>query len=147
MSFDRQMQNAKAKIEKAIEKAVRGAALELFGEIVKRTPVGNPTLWRHEGPRGYIGGTLRGNWQANLRAPLRNVLNTSDSNGSKTASRARVALDAFLLRDKDIWFTNNLPYAERVENGWSKQRPQGMMKVTVKMFRPIMDRIARMNRV
>jgi hypothetical protein len=29
-----------------------------------------------------------------------------------------------------IFITNNLPYGPRLENGWSKQAPQGMLKLT-----------------
>jgi len=51
------------------------------------------------------------------------------------------------LSDDSIWFTNNLPYADRVENGWSTQRPQGMVRSTVKMFKPLIESIARIEKI
>lgn len=39
-----------------------------------------------------------------------------------------------------IYLTNNLPYAERLENeGWSDQAPDGMVGVTVRLFGGIVD--------
>ena len=125
------------------EKAIRAAAIELFGEIVKRTPVGNPSLWQSPPPSGYVGGRLRGNWQANIGTPKTDELNTIDANGAKTVGEATREINKFNLNEKDIYLTNNLPYAERVEYGWSAQRPQGMMRTTVMQFKPIIDKIAK----
>lgn len=33
-----------------------------------------------------------------------------------------------------IFLTNNLPYIERLERGWSKQAPTGMVALTVAEF-------------
>jgi hypothetical protein len=32
---------------------------------------------------------------------------------------------------ENCYIQNNLPYAERLENGWSKQAPHGMVKITL----------------
>lgn len=145
--FKRNMDVAERKIEAAIEKAIRGASIELFSEIVRRTPVGNPTLWDSDPPPGYTGGSLRGNWQAQLKSPNYGELDAKDAAGGQTARKGAGRINKFKLKDVNIYFTNNLPYADRVEHGHSsKQRPEGMVRTTVKMFKPIMEKIARITK-
>lgn len=145
--FSRDMRKAEGKIEDAIEKALRGAAIELFGEIVKRTPVGNPSLWKNPAPPGYTGGRLRGNWQAKISSPERSTTEHVDKSGTDTIAKGAQKIRRFTLKDKSIWFSNNLPYADRVEQGWSSQRPAGMVRTTIKMFKPILEKIARIKKV
>lgn len=145
--FDREMKKAGKKIEDAIEKSIRGVALEMFSEIVIRTPVGNPSLWKSDPPKGYRGGRLRGNWQASIRSPSFTKLEIKDAAGSATIANANRKIAAYDLKDKDIWFSNNLPYADRVENGWSSQRPTGMVRTTVRMFQQLLDKMARKNKI
>jgi len=45
--------------------------------------------------------------------------------------RAAWQLDSF--SDREV-VHNDLPYAQRVEYGWSTQAPQGMMRLTIKDF-------------
>lgn len=142
MSFKSDMNKAKAKIQTALEKTIRGAALDLFRAIVLSTPVGQPSEWQSTPPKGYIGGRLRGNWQANLAAPKIDQLNLEDAAGGATIGAANSNMARYDLKDT-IYFTNNLPYAERVENGWSRQAPQGMMKTNVKKFKPTIENLAR----
>lgn len=146
MSFDREFDKAAKEIEDALEKTVRGASIELFGEIVRRTPVGNSSLWASDPPAGYIGGRLRANWQADINSPPQGEIDTPDGNGSSTTSRGTSEISKYTLNDKSIWFSNNLPYAERVENGWSSQAPQGMMRTTVKIWQSAIDKNARRNK-
>jgi hypothetical protein len=42
-----------------------------------------------------------------------------------------------------VWFVNNLPYAERIEYGYSKQAPEGMVRRHVAMWRRIVETKAR----
>lgn len=71
-------------------------------------------------------GRARGNWFASLTSPSNAATDTPDKSGSRalagvnrTASEAQVG---------DIaWLTNNLPYILVLENGSSRQAPQGMV--------------------
>ena len=141
------MKAATTKINGAIDKTVRGAVLEMFGEIVRRTPVGNPSLWQNDAPAGYTGGRLRGNWQVQRRTPNYSTLEIEDAGGSATIGRGSQEINQFDMEDKVLYITNNLPYAERVENGWSKQAPSGMMRTTVEAFRPFIEKHSRQNKV
>lgn len=48
--------------------------------------------------------------------------------------------------DKKFYFANSLPYAFRLENGWSKQAPMGMVKVTTAEWRDIAEAEIKKNR-
>lgn len=143
MTFESDMRKAEKKIHEAAEKAIRAAALDIFSEIVRRTPVGAPEIWKSEAPEGYIGGTLRNNWQASVGSPRLFSAKEADKSGAASINSAKTAVGNYRLSNESIYFANNLPYAERVEDGWSTQRPNGMVKVTVKQFKPVIEKIAR----
>lgn len=137
------------KIGEASDKTVQAASLELFGNIVKRTPVGNPTLWKNDAPAGYTGGTLRGNWQTTIGRPAGSILNDKDKSGSKVSAKASAVTSRFSINGtQSLFFTNNLPYAYRVEYGrWSQQAPSGMVRVSVTSFSMALETAARQNRI
>jgi hypothetical protein len=121
--FKLDFEKAIKKEEKKITQVVRAAALETFSDIIKNTPVGNPTYWQSAPPEGYTGGTLRSNWQTNVGSvPSGTVANA----GSKSAATKKAEDDAktgskkFTL-DNTMYFANNLPYAQRINDGYSVQ--------------------------
>jgi len=128
-----------------IEKAVAAASIEMFGNIVKRTPVGNPSLWQNpdSAPPGYVGGRLRGNWTVNLGSASGRDTEHVDAGGGATITQAAGTLVQFKLENDTIYFVNNLPYAMAVEEGRSSQAPQGMARLAEAEFKPVFDRIAR----
>lgn len=106
-------------IQKVPEKVVRGTVFSMFSRIVEATPVGNPSLWKSKQPKGYVGGTLRGNWQIGVgAAPVGK--RSPDSNGASTVSAGLPAINSAEM-GQVIFIVNNMPYAERVEYGWSSQ--------------------------
>lgn len=151
------------------DEALRAIALELLNRLVLRSPVGNPELWAanqhaiegrkaalvaegHIGKRtlqarfplmagkGYVGGRFRGNWQVTFNAPASGARDRIDPSGAATLSEgAQVLEDAKV--GITIYLVNNLPYAERLEFGWSKQAPAGMVRVTVAEFQGIVEDI------
>lgn len=145
-TFDRDFKKASKLVVKASEKAIRGTAIELFSEVIRRTPVGNPSLWKSRPPVGYVGGRLRGNWQTNIGAPIRNEIERVDPSGSAAAGEA-VSKAKQMDIDDTIYLSNNLPYSEAVEMGSSKQAPQGMVRRTVKQFNDILEKQAKRNKI
>lgn len=90
--------------------------------------------------QGYVGGRFRGNWQVTFGSPATDQLTNVDPSGSATiADGSNVLADAQV--GTMIYLINNLPYSERLEDGWSKQAPAGMVKVTVADFTGIVDAI------
>lgn len=108
-------------------------SLEVFRRIIFRSPVGNPELWQNpaSAPPGYVGGRFRGNWQISLTLNNSETGNT-DASGAETLTAGLGALAlAQDTVDKTIWIFNNVPYAQRIENGWSGQAPTGVVAVTL----------------
>lgn len=131
-------------LERFITQDVPKAALDLqkrivgevFTAIVMATPVGNATRWRGniaraaKGlaplPKGYVGGQARKNWVITVDTPNRTVREGVDQSGQQALSDG-FSVVAGLQQPGRVWISNALPYMEPLENGWSKQAPQGMV--------------------
>ncbi|MBB1599481.1 HK97 gp10 family phage protein [Variovorax sp. UMC13] len=105
---------------------VQKVALDIFGRVVMRTPVDS--------------GRARGNWQLTVGQAASGEVARDDkaSYGSPPSSSlqssAAGALASFQL-GPSIFIVNNLPYINRLEyDGYSKQAPAGMVRVSVVEF-------------
>lgn len=117
MSLKADMRKAISNMLGEQEKIVKGTILSTCTRIVKRTPVDT--------------GRLRGNWQASINTELSGTLSEKDKSGDSTINEASNEISRLEVM-KDIYiFINNLPYAARIENGYSEQRPTGMMRISV----------------
>tara|TARA_R110000868_G_scaffold89904_1_gene249940 strand:+ start:420 stop:866 length:447 start_codon:yes stop_codon:yes gene_type:complete len=110
-------------------------AIDLFSRVIMSTPVGNPDLWeKKKAPPGYVGGRLRGNWQASAGSPIIGTIPTIDPSGKETIREMTAELEG-VKADQSIFLTNSLPYANRIEYGHSqRQRPEGMVRVNILLF-------------
>ena len=91
--------------------------LSLMRGIIMETPV--------------LEGRLRGNWIASKGKPSRGTRKRPDKSGRPTINRAKNFVERQdLSEDFSIYFTNNLPYAHRIEyDGWSREKaPTGMVR-------------------
>ena len=78
-------------------------------------------------------GTARGNWQPDINSIQNDVLEVEDKSGNATV--AKVASKTNNLRlGQYFTLTNNLPYILRLEYGWSKKSPNGMVGINVMRF-------------
>lgn len=95
----------------------RKIALELDSRVVLSTPVDT--------------GRARGNWFPSINSPSSALdMNAQDKSGSAAiGALTGVAMGAQL--GDTIWMTNNLPYILPLENGHSKQAPQGMVDINL----------------
>lgn len=120
MSFGDQIKGFRDRVKTQQTTVFRKVGLEMFSRVILRTPVDT--------------GRLRGNWQASVGEQAEGELERLDPQGSEAqAEAARVVLGA--ETDKALYLTNNLPYARRIEyEGWSKQAPAGMVRVTAAEF-------------
>lgn len=85
---------------------------------------------------GYTGGRFRGNWQIGFGNRPTGQTGIIDPSGAIALANGRDKLMAYdPMRTSLIYFTNNVPYATRLEFGWSSQRPEGMVRVTAANFR------------
>jgi hypothetical protein len=122
-----------AKTDREVRLIIRRVVLDVFGKIVKQTPVGNPDNWkRKRAPPGYAGGRLRGNWQTTVGKPAEGEIERRQPE-KKGAVQAESEWAAVRWNGEgSIFLTNNLPYAEKIESGThSTQAPAGMVRVTL----------------
>src|SRR5690606_10945934 len=71
---------------------------------------------------GYVGGRFRGAWDVSINSASSTAPDRIDPNGAETIAAARAALTGFTAGPA-IYITNVMPYALRLEYGWSKQAP------------------------
>src|SRR3546814_4931116 len=96
---------------------VRYVSLELFRRVVLRSPVDS--------------GRFRANWSVGIGRIPQGVVELDDKTGTATISKADAELAEVKAGDV-IYLINNVPYGPRLENGWSKQAPAGVVAVTVR---------------
>lgn len=120
-------------------------ATEVVGQIalslITRSPVGDPALWQTKyPPKNYKGGQFKGNW----RLGVDTIDGTTDANdidpdGGPTLYNivGKIPADAAF---HSYYITNALPYAQRLEDGYSSQAPAGMVGLTVVEFSQILSR-------
>ncbi len=75
-------------------------------------------------------GRFRGNWLVGVEVIDLSTTSVPDPAGGLTVEKGTVKIEESVPMTA-IWITNNLPYANRLENGWSKQAPAGMVAITV----------------
>jgi hypothetical protein len=96
---------------------LRKLALQALRGVVLKTPV--------------LTGRLRGNWRLSLnRIDLTADWNKKDPVGAKTIDEGNNTIAQAHFGDV-ICISNNLPYAQKIEDGGSPVKaPEGMLKVT-----------------
>jgi hypothetical protein len=101
-------------------KQVRAIALEAAAGVILSTPVRE--------------GRARGNWQVTEGEPAEGVVDDLDKAGTTTLARAAAVIQR-AARYPIIWLHNGLPYIRRLEDGWSRQAPHGMVSTTLARLR------------
>lgn len=99
-----------------LETIVRKVTFDLFSKVILRSPVDT--------------GRFRANWNVAYGAPN---LSTSSSVGNG-AARSEAAKALTLPVGGVTYLANGLPYARRLEFGWSKQAPSGMVRLSAQEF-------------
>lgn len=115
-------------IDEEVSRRVRTIALALLNEVIERSPVGNPDLWKDLPPPGYVGGRFRGSHIVSIGTPVYTVTTKVDPSGSETKSRGEAALTG-LEPYTQVFIQTNLPYAEELERGHSGQAPDGLYEL------------------
>lgn len=111
-----------AKVQGDIDKTIRKTTISVFASVIKMTPVDT--------------GRARGNWQCSVGSPKTDALITTDSSGANTASSMVATVPE--KAGSVVWLANNVPYITRLEYGYSKQAPAGMVRVSLSRFGAIM---------
>jgi hypothetical protein len=134
LSLAKFAEKAKARADEVVGLTVTKIAAELN----ERSPVGDGTYWITKPPKGYVGGRFRANWQLGVDFIPTGVIEATDRSGDRTQGNiiASVPADA---AGKVYFLCNNLPYARRIEDGWSRQAPVGVVGLTVIKFQNFVD--------
>lgn len=101
-------------VDEEVARRVRVIAMAMLNEVVLRSPVDT--------------GRFRGNNIVSIGAPVYAQTDKVDTSGGATIS-AGVAELSGLEPFTVVYIQNNLPYAERLENGHSKQAPSGIYEL------------------
>lgn len=160
MTFTLSLANALKDAGDDAERIARGTLLQLSTNVIKRTPVGNPDLWIYnrgtkespqyvdylayrDPPAGYVGGSLRGAWNASIGSPdmTKNRQRKAKTGGAAISRVSKVT--KALEMGQAFYLTNPLPYAYRVEFGWSTQAPEGMLRRSIAEASRVLNKEAR----
>ena len=112
------------KAKKNPETVMRAVSIKLFSAVIKASPVRS--------------GRFRMNWQPGGPVAATGLIAGVDPTGNK----ALASVTTFIT-NSPVWqeFTlaNNLPYAQRLEYGYSNQAPSGMVRVNVLRFQQLIN--------
>lgn len=124
MSFALDVSKFVEKAKKNPEKVMRQVSIKLFSAIIKASPVDT--------------GCFRMNWMASGGIPASGITDATDKSGNIATGNAT----GFVLKASDwheFTLTNNLPYAQRLEYGWSQQAPAGVVRTNVSRFQQLIN--------
>lgn len=128
MSFTLDIKNFVEKAKKNPETVARQVSFKLFSAVIQASPVDK--------------GRFRMNWQTAGAVAPSGIIDGTDKGGAAAIGDA--ASYIFAASDwNEFTLTNNLPYAERLEYGWSNQAPQGFVRINVARFNSLLEEEAR----
>ena len=134
LDLQRFAEKAKAKADDAVGLVV----VKVASALDRRSPVGDASFWATKPPKGYVGGRFRGNWQLGVDTVPAGETGRIDPSGGAAQGEivARIPEQA---SGKVYYLVNNVPYARRIEEGHSRQAPQGLVALTAIEFQQHVD--------
>ena len=117
MSFKADLNKFTKKTNRITEQVFKGTVISLFNKVVLRTPVDT--------------GRLSQSWRPTLNKPSQSLSSSGSKGIEAVVAKAKVGDSIFLV--------NNLPYAQKIESGSSKQAPAGMVAITVAEYKKIIN--------
>lgn len=125
--IERQIEGFSARAQEKVLKIFKKSVIDLTSDIISDTPVDT--------------GRLKNNWFPSVGAASEQ---TTEATANEAGDRAEKCAQNDLTLDKTFYFTNNLPYAFRIEfEGWSKVKaPQGMVRRNAIRWKQIVKRAA-----
>lgn len=136
---------------KAFAEKAGARADDCVGELItyiaasvdERSPVGDAKYWKNPPPKGYVGGRFRANWNLGIGAPDLSTTQKTDRSAKGGEGGTTTAAIISKIPEKAAgnvyYLSNSLPYASRLEHGWSKQAPTGVLGLTVREFTKFVD--------
>lgn len=140
--FASQLGSFKDKALARVDAIHRKVTLDVGTSLVMKSPVGDAKYWKRPPPPGYVGGRFRANWQFGEGSINFSTNEEVDPAGTFLVSEMKLKMQPG-QPGRTFYLTNSLPYGPRLEDGWSRQAPQGMVRLTQIEFQPTVDAIAR----
>lgn len=112
VNFSLDLKQFSKQISTDLSNLTRKVALDLWGNITRRTPVDT--------------GRARGSWFVTINTPSEKA-RKKVAKGIVLPAPVRPQIQA----STNFFITNNLPYIKRLEYGYSKQAPYGMVRVSL----------------
>ena len=117
MSWDKPPDMFGESVLQDVDKRARGLALTCLNSIIRRSPVDT--------------GRFRGSHVVSINQPSYELPNIADKTGSLAMQVGASSINgAPVGAVSKIYIQTNLPYANRIENGWSKQAADGVYAVS-----------------
>lgn len=139
MTFALDLKKFAEKAGKRADAVVGEIVTNIVATVDDRSPVGDAKYWKSPPPAGYVGGRFRGNWQLAIGSLPGGTLARVDPDGRATVT-ANLGEIPEQASGKVYYLANNLPYSIRLEHGWSRQAPQGIVGRTVAEFQGAVDK-------
>lgn len=129
MGFKEDVERFARKTKLNMDIVVRKVTIDLSSNLIRLSPVKT--------------GRFRGNWVLGVGTPDTSTLPIVDPTGATTQAGIAAKAEAQVRAGGIVYITNSLPYARRLEYGWSKQAPSGMVRITVMNYQQYMANIVR----
>ena len=120
MSWESDWKKIEQKIDRTLNQGIRATLFEVSTAIIKDTPADT--------------GRARGNWQASVGRGATGEVSVGSVRSGEAKAIADVDQTVSVAVGDLYYLTNNLPYIERLEYGWSKQAPGGMVRKNMQNF-------------
>lgn len=119
MSFSQQIKMFGDRSAKAVQQTRTAVTIKLFSAVIRDTPVDT--------------GLARANWQLTEgQKATGTVTNVAPNKAGLTVSEAGQIQKT--NGDESLYLTNNLPYIVKLEEGFSKKAPEGMVRRNILRF-------------
>ena len=124
MGFGADMDKFRNKVNDKTRKTVLWTCFNMSRDIIDLTPVKD--------------GFAKNNWNSTIRNPDRTTHDIADKEGTLSFNK----LNSFAPKAyaEIFYIVNSMPYIKRLENGWSKKNPEGMVMKTVARFKNIVKK-------
>ena len=110
------------------EKVVRSVILDVDYSVIDMSPRDK--------------GRFVNNWNVNINSIDKSTREDVDLSGDDSKARANAALVNFKIGDT-AYISNSLPYAQRLEDGYSQKAASGMVKVTLAQYQTFIKNAVR----
>ncbi len=126
MGFSESLHRFHGQCEKTANRRLRRIAMAALRKVVIRTP--------------HKTGCARANWNVSVNQDnTGHNLNITDYEGGKTISKGTQTITSMTIGNT-LYITNTVPYIMRLEYGYSRQWPNGFLRLTANEIRELVRR-------